>query len=386
MLDTSANATTSLSCFIVEDIEAILAEWEEFARSQMPDAKLDAAVLRDHAREMLVAIADDMVRPQSTAEQHDKARGLESSLTSGIAVAAAEHATNRVTNHFTLPNLVAEFRAMRAAVLRLWLARHPEGGKLEELSRFNEAIDEAIAASVARFDEKLGKSRDIILGVLAHDLRNPLHAASISIQYLLRANDLNEKSTKAAVRALRSIDRMAELIDDLLDYAQTRLGGGLRLNTVDANVAILCGEVIDEIEAAFPGRSVRSTLPTNCEGAWDVSRFKQMVSNLLANAMNHGSADGPVSLVIEPQDTQIAIAIHNEGTPIPPKVQATLFRPVYVEKDHRSRPQSHGSSGLGLGLYIANQIATAHGGTIALTSLAEEGTTFTITVPRQSPV
>jgi len=374
----------SLASFIRTDIEFILDEWDAFARRLFAGYAIVPNDLRDHAREMLMAISEDMARPQSDAAQTDKANGLIGEVPSKIALAAAEHATSRVIQHFTLPQLVAEFRSIRAVVLRLWSTRISSDSEIfRETSRFHEAIDEAITASIARFDEKLGKSRDIILGVLAHDLRNPLHAALISTQYLLRAKDLGDKSTKAAVRVLRSVTRMEELINDLLDYAQTRLGGGLPLNFVHCDMAILCGDVVDEIEAAYPGRSVQSALPVACDGDWDASRIKQMIANLLANAMHHGSMDGPISLTVEAETAQVVIAIHNVGTPISPALQATLFRPVYVEKHRHQDGLNHGSSGLGLGLYIANQIATAHGGDIGLTSGVDEGTTFKIRLPRR---
>ena len=386
MISHSPAEASSLSSFILTEIETILDAWDAFARRLFAESAVMPNDLRDHAREMLLAIAADMAVPQSDEAQSDKANGLMTEPRSPIALAAAEHATSRVTQHFTLPQLVAEFRAIRAVVLRLWSTRIPSGAEIfKETSRFNEAIDEAITASIARFDEKLGKSRDIILGVLAHDLRNPLHAASISTQYLLRAKDLSDKSTKAAVRVLRSVTRMEELINDLLDYAQTRLGSGLPLNIVHCNMTVLCGDVVEEIESAYPGRSVRSTLPPQCSAEGDPSRIKQMVSNLLSNAMHHGTDEGPVSLTVEAETEDVVIKIHNLGTPIPEALRATLFRPVYVERYQQQGEPSHGSSGLGLGLYIAHQIATAHGGDISLTSALDEGTTFTIRMPRQRP-
>ncbi len=176
-----------LADFIRSDFEAILQEWNEFAQTVSRGKNMDADPLRNHAAELLQAIAQDMARPQSPDAQEAKGKGLSPKPGAELASAACSHAAARVVALISLPELIAEFRALRASVLRLWSAHHPGDHQLDQVNRFNEAVDEALSTSVDRFHTKLEASRDLILGVLAHDLRSPLHAAALSTQLILAA-------------------------------------------------------------------------------------------------------------------------------------------------------------------------------------------------------
>jgi signal transduction histidine kinase len=180
--------------FIEGNLESILQEWEAFARSLMPLANLDRKVLRDHAEEMLRAVVKDMCVPQSEQERADKAKGLRPDAMPQLTGAAQLHAASRFGCQFTMDQLIAEYRAIRASVLRQWAASRAKIDEgVEDLTRFNEAVDQALSASVTRYTVKLDESRAMILGVLAHDLRNPLNVLSVGLQYILR-----NESTDAA--------------------------------------------------------------------------------------------------------------------------------------------------------------------------------------------
>jgi signal transduction histidine kinase len=373
---------TGLGGFIETNLEPILQEWEAFARSLMPLADLDPKALRDHAEEMLRAVVEDMRMPQSEQQRADKAKGLRPDNMPQLTRAAQSHAVSRFGDLFTMDQLVAEFRAIRASVLNQWAARRAETVEAaEELMRFNEAIDQALSTSVTRYTVKLDESRAMILGVLAHDLRNPLNALSIGMHYILRSEPTDATVTKAAARALNSVERMEGLIRDLLDFTLVRLGPGLPVTTEPANLALICTRTIEEVEAAHPGRRLQCEIAGPMQGQWDPKRVSQMLVNLLTNALHHGDPNGEVSLTARGTQTQVQLDIHNAGPAIPEARRATLFQPLsHTALD--ARGGTSGSSGLGLGLYIACQIATAHGGSIEVTSTDAEGTTFTVRMPR----
>jgi signal transduction histidine kinase len=373
---------SGLGAFIEANLEPILQEWEAFARSLMPLADLDPKALRDHAEEMLRAVVEDMRMPQSEQQRADKAKGLRPDNMPQLTRAAQSHAVSRFGDLFTMDQLVAEFRAIRASVLNQWAARRAETAEAaEELTRFNEAIDQALSTSVTRYTVKLDESRAMILGVLAHDLRNPLNALSIGMHYILRSEPADATITKAAARALKSVERMEGLIRDLLDFTLVRLGSGLPVTTKPENLALICTRTIEEVEAAHPGRRLRCKMAGPMQGEWDSKRVSQMLVNLLTNALHHGDPDGEVSLTVSGAPTEVKLDVHNEGPAIPEARRATLFQPLsHTALDTNDRMSQ--SSGLGLGLYIACQIATAHGGSIEVKSTDAEGTTFTVRMPR----
>jgi signal transduction histidine kinase len=238
------------------------------------------------------------------------------------------------------------------------------------------AEEDSLRDRQALADERAtAELREQFIAVLGHDLRNPLSAIMMSAGFLLALPQEPRQKT-VLERIQGSGERMSRLIDDILDFARGRLGGGMPLDPERVDVAGLVGEVVDEIAGAHPGRAVRIA-PSGAGTAWlDRSRIAQMLSNLVANAVEHGPPDEPVDVTVTGHADRVVLAVHNRGDPIPPEVAARLFEP-YVRANRKGpRP------GLGLGLYIAAEIARAHGGSIRAESTAEDGTTFTVELPR----
>ncbi|AKJ29260.1 sensor histidine kinase [Caldimonas brevitalea] len=377
----------SLSDLIQSHVDAIVDEWAEFAKTNLPTAReLAPEELRDHAKLLLQHVASDIRAPQSDSEQHEKSRGNRPSNAPELTATARADAEQRFRQGFTLKEVVAEYRALRASVVRRWFDQLETADldTLAELIRFNEAIDQAISESLAWYVDRVEESRDLMLGVLGHDLRNPLGAAGNSVHYLLVTDGLTGTQTKAVVRIQSSVDRMRKMVDDLLDFTRTRLGLSLALAPRRANLGQVCRETVDELRAFHPDRTLQMDCSGDLSGEWDVSRIGQLVSNLVANAMQHGRPDTPVSVSLRGEGGEISLKVHNEGPPIAPQAQRTLFdplmRPLVQEAERRE-----GSSGLGLGLYIVREISLAHGGEIQVASSERDGTTFTVRLPRQPP-
>lgn len=373
-----------LGDFILADVELILADWEEFARSLAPGSAMSVIALRDHAEHILRATARDMVSSQSAQQQTDKSKGqggggTESALLDG---ASAEHAIDRLASGFNLIEVVAEYRALRASVLRLWGERvhGADEHDLQDLTRFNESMDQSLAEAVRSYTNRVDESRELFLATLGHDLRNPLNAIVVSSALLARSGQLDEENTQIALQMSTFAHVMTRMIHDLLDFTRTRLGGGMPVSATRLDLQNVCRDVLDEFRAAHPHRTLRLESSGDTSGEWDAARLRQVVSNLVANALQHGAHASPVDLSARGEGSEVVVAVRNQGLPISPSALPTLFDPFVRAPGVPTRRRPLG--GVGLGLYIARQIVIAHSGTIAVDSSETTGTVFTVRLPR----
>jgi PAS domain S-box-containing protein len=219
----------------------------------------------------------------------------------------------------------------------------------------------------------------LFMGVLGHDLRNPLAAITTSADALLRHGH-NERNARQIARMRHSAERMARMIDQILDFTRARIGGGIVVATASVDVEALATHLIEELDGIAPLPIVLE-VRGDPHGEWDGDRLGQVISNLLKNAIEHGGADEPVRMTIDGTfPTDLHITVSNAGV-IPESVLSTLFEPF---RGNAARGKV-ASRGLGLGLYIVQQIVEAHGGNIEMLSSAEEGTRVVISLPRHSP-
>jgi signal transduction histidine kinase len=368
-----------LADFIEANMPAILVEWESFAASLLPAAAgLDAATLRDHGEEILRAIVTDLRTPQTRSAQAAKSKGCAPLPAARAETAAQTHAVLRATGGFTIRQLVAEYRALRASVLRLWGDAAPDGpDAVADAGRFNEAIDQAIAESVDYFTTEVDRWRALFLGVLAHDLRGPLNAVLLTSQ-VISALGTGTPVSRHTQRLIRSGERMRQLLDDLLDYNRTSLDIGFRIKRAPVDLATLCGEEIELLRAALPGSRIAFAQEGDTHGSWDASRIKQIVSNLVTNAVRYGEPDGIVHVNLRGDDRQVLLAVENAGPIIPKELLGSLFEPL---RRHAGGDQQAERVSLGLGLFIVRQVALAHGGSVTVES-ADGRTRFTVLLPR----
>ena len=224
--------------------------------------------------------------------------------------------------------------------------------------------------------EETARFREHFVGVVGHDLRNPLTAIITSAQLLLRHGRLDEAQARVVNRVAASAGRMARMIADLLDFARTRLGGDFPIRTRRIDLGELTGQTVEELIYADPARTVHIDAEGDLWGNWDAGRMEQVVSNLVSNALQHGPEDGEVTVTLRGEPEVVVFSTHNAGPPIPPEVLLHVFEPG-------QRGVAH-SAGLGLGLFIVQQIVLAHGGSMAARSSAPEGTTFTAVLPRKA--
>jgi signal transduction histidine kinase len=375
-----------LADFIVSNTHQILTEWDVFAREIWPQAAASQRSLRDHAEEILRAAARDMQSPQTTAEQQDKSQGQGKADAPSDVLDSASivHARGRVDSGFSLPAMVAEYRALRASVVRLWSqsGHSPDARDLVDLTRFNETIDQSLTEAVRGYTEQVDQARQMFLAILGHDLRNPLNAIVVSADLVKESRPATPEATEAAAQIVASSQAMARMLGDFLDFAHTQLGKRMPIKRGAAHLGRLCSDVVTETRAAHPDQQIHYSATGDVTGDWDAPRLRQVISNLLGNAVQHGTAGTPIELTLRNEGDDVAFSLTNEGAAIPAELVPRIFHPMIRGVSPESRAAQRPGS-MGLGLYIAREVVTSHGGTIDVVSSASGITTFTVRLPRR---
>lgn len=379
------NDCMRLSTFIIEQMESILQAWEDFARTvDLPREALSVSGLRNHAAHILLAVARDMQTHQTVQQEIDKSQGL--APASARESAAETHAVMRLMDGFSMDQMVSEYRALRSSVLRLWLAQEtsidqPE--RVAEIIRFNEAIDQALVESIASYGKAVETTRKMVLGVLGHDLRSPLTAITMGAGMLAKSQQLGPREQTVVTQIYASVGRANDLVNDLLDLARCNLSLGIPIQREPNELSALCNAIVKEVSLAHPQIDLRLQQVAPLPASFDPSRMSQAVSNLVNNAIRHGDTRLPIQVRLATENDCAVIEIHNWGNPISPDHMMYLFNPEarLARAGHAESGKPHG---LGLGLFIANEIVTSHGGTIEVVSSAERGTTFRVVFPLEA--
>ncbi len=371
-----------LSSYINANSEKILTAWDSFAETLFPAAAgMNRKSLRDHAKQMLLAIAVDIDTPQNEIEGVEKSLGH--ATDKFPASAASIHGTLRENSGFTLVQLTAEFRALRASVLRLWLAEIAVFDKdvTEDIVRFNEAVDQALAESAVTFADRSGETRDRFLAILGHDLRTPLSAISMAGLLLTRSPEDASRNVATGQRLSRSAATMTAMVNDLLEYSRTQLGGKMPIAPQSCDMGEIAQAAINDARLANPECVFELELGKELVGEFDAVRVQQVIMNLLANAAQYRQAHTAVHAALSGNHDSVCVSVCNEGTPILPESLKTIFSAMVqlaVGEESAGRP----STSMGLGLFVAREIALAHGGSIDVTSTAQGGTVFSVKLPK----
>lgn len=373
-----------LADFIETNTEPILTEWVTFAKSCAPAAMtMDPAALKDHALGVLKEIVADLRTPQTDAEQSEKSKGNADSSPEETDTAAEAHGSGRAVSGFTIGEMVSEYRALRASVIRLWtdaVGNLTRGDDLEDLMRFNEAIDQALAESITRYTQDLDHSKEMFLAILGHDLRSPLGTVIMASQFMLETGELGEPHRTLTTRIVRSAKRMNRMVGDLLDFTRSRLGSGVPIVRAEMDLSKEVTHAVEEMTSAHPECLIELDTSGDLRGQWDCARIGQVLANLLGNAVQHGVAASTVAVTARGSAKEVVLRVHNRGQTIPASELPGLFSPF--KRLGVNPAPGDASSSLGLGLYIAERIVTAHGGTIDAQSSDEGGTAFTVHLPR----
>lgn len=364
-----------LSEFMSVNSEQIIRAWEEFAKALSGKVSLPRWILRDHAPAIVKFIAQEMASSPAPAtrdnvEPHDPAEPVEQ--------LAAAHVKVRIDSGFDLAQIVSEYCALRACILRLWQEQAPNNfnAGAAQIARFDGLVDEHITAAVVSYKEREGQYRDRFLGILGHDLRSPINAILLGTTHLA-TQGLGERQLKTLTRIQNSTRRLSAMVNDVVDFARGRLGSPMPITTAAANLGIVVGEIVDEVQLANPGYAIDFEAEPEVNGEWDTERLKQLVSNLLINSIQHGTEER-VKITVKSEGSSAVVEVHNRSPAIPSDLLATIFEPSV-----RGSAAHQDKAGLGLGLFIAREIVSAHHGTIAVSSAESTGTTFVVRLPRR---
>ncbi|WP_444851294.1 PAS domain-containing sensor histidine kinase [Neoaquamicrobium sediminum] len=236
----------------------------------------------------------------------------------------------------------------------------------------------AAAERGLELERSAAELREQFIAVLGHDLRNPLAGIEAGLRRIQRMG-VTDATPAMLDLMFQSVDRMKNLIDDVLDLTRSRLGGGLPLQIEPGRpLAPTLRQIVDELQVAYPDREIDDQFDLSDSVDCDHGRLGQLLSNLLGNALTHGAEDQPIEIRGTTQDGYFKLWVANGGDPIPPAAMERLFQPFYRGEVRASL------NGLGLGLYIASQIAQAHAGKMSVTSDPDR-TVFTLVMPTRQP-
>ncbi|MFL5353694.1 ATP-binding protein [Archangium sp.] len=375
-----STSPTELLDILRRNRDRILEEWARLVRAELPVSGLLADALRTHVPGMLDALVEALAlgraeRPHEPLKQQ-----------------AREHAEQRHRLGYALEQVVREYALLRNTFVRVLLSECPQP-PIAEMELLHLALDQAVVESVTTYARASTREleterqqlrhalefRDRVLGIVSHDLRNPLNAITLSAAMLLRRGNLDERVQQNLQRIVNASDRAHRLIRDLLDYTRARLGGGIPLEPRPCDLGEVAQQVVDEVALAFPERMLHLLRATerDLRGEWDPDRLAQVVTNLTRNAVRHSPSGTPVRVTVHADERSVGVDVHNEGPPIAPELLPTLFEPFTQGSERHSH-----EGNMGLGLYISRELARAHGGRLEVESRQEEGTTFRLVLPR----
>lgn len=361
-----------LADFINANHERIVEAWQQFVERLPPfKGQASAAELHAHAGRLLDAVADDMRSPPQASNEAVPAARKNSAASGG-----SEHGLQRHAEGLSLVAMTSEFRALRAVVLRLWagagFVRSPQA--FDDLVMFNESLDRVTAEAVLAFAQAAERDRALVMGIVAHDLRGPLHTASMT-SHILAHRHPQVREDEALGQLRRSLARMVPMVDDLMGVAAASLHSRMAVRPVDMDLALLAAEIVSEVNAEFPAHRFVLEAQGQCFGHWDRARLGQLISNLLRNAAIHGDSQGAIRVVLAKDPRRVVLSVHNRGPVIAQAELSSLFSPT--ARGSNAKPGAH----LGLGLFIVQEIARGHGGRVDVVSDVVQGTVFSVHLP-----
>lgn len=341
----------------------IVEEWRHRVAALPGLARLPPSAIVDHLPEFLYELA------YASSGSSEATRRAYERLISG-------HTLQRLGFGVELATLLEEYAVLRQVILAHLLRAGPAELHQDDLLQLDRTLDLAIVGSVRTFAARRDELRDQFVGMLAHDLRSPLQALIVGAETILRQADCGVPAHERAAAAIRrSAERMRRLISDVIDFARGQLGGGIPAIPVTCDMGEVCREIVDEMRVVHPARALTVVASGDLIGSWDRDRLLQALSNLVSNALIHGSDPIEIRAFEDAERQAVTTEVRNAGPPIPEEMMPGLFDPF--RRGKAAKP-----GGLGLGLHIVQQIALAHGAECRVRSSAGEGTTFSIRWPR----
>jgi signal transduction histidine kinase len=357
---------TDHATHVRDNIEGIAGAWRGLASARSETAEL---AFGERIETILAALAGELGAQREARSRHfeERARDLV-----GVEL------------RFGMVQIVSELSALRDAVLESWraLTAKDRGAAPPDAMAFDQALDDLLVAAIAEHTVKQDDAMSLSLAVIGHDLRNSLGAISMSSTVLSRSGNLPAELAKPANGILATVARMKGLVNDLVDLSRVRVGKMMPIAPAPADLEGVCRQVLEELQAVNSDFAIRFSAQGDLKGDWDAARVGQALSNLVAYAVQYGSFGEPFVVRAEGRADELVLCVSNRGTPTPAPLDL-LFDPLLQLRPYETAPGQQ-PSGFRLGLYIAREIAAAHGGTLEARASEDQGTTFAMRLPRSA--
>lgn len=364
-IDTEKLSTTSRR--MLELYDAVFAEWDKRVRASIRDAAALSHPILINTFPALYANIAEAISPDYPRTSADTA----------VTSVGLEHGSERARlTGYDPRSVISEYQILRSTIVQVLQQNNVLLNDHERLV-IDSSIDSTIKDAVHGFVLAQSAFREQFVASLAHDLRNPLAAANIAAELILRTADLRRISIFAK-QILENHGRMDQMIRDLLDTVIFQSGGRIPLHPSDFDMLELATEVCEQSAIVHGDRFHISGEAV--QGWWERNAIKRALENLVGNAVKYGARDKPIRIMVHSTDERVVVTVHNEGDPIPPEQTENIFQVFQRAKTAKEGSQQ----GWGIGLPYARSVAESHGGSIGVDSTADRGTTFLIDIPVDS--
>jgi signal transduction histidine kinase len=372
--------------FIQRNVDAIVDAWVTCAGEILLPLNTAESIadLRRHGLALVPEIAGDMQRSDNDIDPFASSHEV-GAVAEIVEDAASAYSASRYAAGLSMEQLVHELCLLRSIVSSLWRQAGTTGEvseAIDGIDRFSGVLDRILLRAVQEYRSKVAASRDIFLAMLGHDLRGPLHGIAMASSVLASPSLAESTRVQTAKRVAQATKIMEDLIRDLLDFTRSRLGIGIAVERSECNLQEACEEVLGMVQMGSPEREFSLRCVGDLRTQADRSRIRQVLSNVLNNAVQHGADNTPVALIATGAEDAITLTVSNFGEPIPWELARMIFEPLVQAPITTSDKGRRLKDSLGLGLFIAREIVHGHGGTITVQSSQDGETTFSIRLPR----
>ncbi len=368
-METIKSMSNSASARLNQNAIIIMQLWEERARDEVHTfMHQDSLVLQDSLPLYLGQLVDELSTNIDQTDAQIIAAEVESTRIGNLH----GHERTRFAD-YSINQLIFEYHILRQVIFQVLEAEAPLD--VRERDIIIGSIEKAVNDAATQFSKTLQDIQELFMVTLTHDIRNPLNLVKVGTQLLLRRLEQGDVNADLATKMMRATDRMDTMIQNLLDASRLRAGYRLKMDFEECNLVLLIQDIVEDLNFAYGKRFVvvsEAEVKSNCCR----KELQRVIENLATNAVKYGASDTLITLTLQQTETQISLAVHNEGKPISPEAQAILFQ------QFRRTTCAEEQTGWGLGLFLAESIMEAHQGTILVESAEGKGTSFIVKLPK----
>lgn len=361
--------SNAASDHLKQNAERIMQLWEERARDEVSASMhRDSLVLQNSLPKYLNQLVDEL----STKIERTPAR-IEADKVESTRI-GKHHGSDRAGySDYSMTQLIFEYHILRQVIFQVLEEEAPLG--VRERDIIIDSIEQAVNGAATQFSKTLRDIQELFIVTLTHDLRNPINVVKMGTQLILRRLEPGDTHVDVVARMISSINRLDSMIQNLLDASRLRAGQSLKIEFEECYLDRLVQDVVEDLTFAYGERFVVVS-DFKIRSYCSPKEIRRVIENLAINAVKYGARSTPITLTLQPTETQISLTIHNEGDPITPDAQSILFQ------QFRRTTSADEQTGWGLGLFLVKSIIEAHQGTIEVESEEGKGTSFIVKLPK----